>query len=101
MPSWTARTQRLQDQSMGRVQVKTTGKVDGHRDFGVRRETPRRCAPMGRSLAPVRVAGFTWNGWKPSAVYATRRRHALPEMPFHSPGLQLRHWLSMARRHEV
>jgi|GEM_PF-723687 len=26
---------------------------------------------MGGSLAPVRVAGFTWNGWQPSAVYAT------------------------------
>ncbi|GBO90465.1 hypothetical protein MSSD14B_41330 [Marinobacter salsuginis] len=25
---------------------------------------------MGGSLAPVRVAGFTWNGWQPSAVYA-------------------------------
>ncbi|WP_219821000.1 hypothetical protein, partial [Marinobacter persicus] len=31
---------------------------------------PRRYAPMGGSLAPVRVAGFTWNGWQPSAVYA-------------------------------
>jgi hypothetical protein len=27
---------------------------------------------MGGSLAPVRVAGFTWNGWQPSAVYAGR-----------------------------
>jgi hypothetical protein len=27
---------------------------------------------MGGSLAPVRVAGFTWNGWQPSAVYAHR-----------------------------
>ncbi|KXS53153.1 MAG: hypothetical protein AWU57_2472, partial [Marinobacter sp. T13-3] len=35
--------------------------------------TPRRYAPMGGSLAPVRVAGFTWNGWQPSAVYAVRR----------------------------
>jgi flagellar biosynthesis GTPase FlhF len=26
---------------------------------------------MGGSLAPVRVAGFRWNGWQPSAVYAT------------------------------
>jgi len=25
---------------------------------------------MGGSLAPVRMAGFTWNGWQPSAVYA-------------------------------
>jgi hypothetical protein len=25
---------------------------------------------MGGSLAPVRVAGFTWNRWQPSAVYA-------------------------------
>jgi integrase len=25
---------------------------------------------MGGSLAPVRVAGFRWNGWQPSAVYA-------------------------------
>ncbi|MEP4391905.1 hypothetical protein, partial [Marinobacter sp.] len=33
-------------------------------------ETPRRYAPMGGSLAPIRVAGFTWNGWQPSAVYA-------------------------------
>ena len=33
-------------------------------------KTPRRYAPMGGSLAPVRVAGFTWNGWQPSAVYA-------------------------------
>jgi len=31
---------------------------------------PRRYAPMGGSLAPVRVAGFRWNGWQPSAVYA-------------------------------
>jgi len=36
---------------------------------------PRRYAPMGGSLAPVRVAGFRWNGWQPSAVYAL-----LPEM---------------------
>jgi hypothetical protein len=28
---------------------------------------------MGGSLAPVRVAGFTWNGWQPSAVYAMSR----------------------------
>jgi len=28
---------------------------------------------MGGSLAPVRVAGFTWNGWQPSAVYACKR----------------------------
>ncbi|WP_412536137.1 polysaccharide biosynthesis protein [Marinobacter sp. MIT932201] len=28
---------------------------------------------MGGSLAPVRVAGFTWNGWQPSAVYAHKR----------------------------
>ncbi len=34
---------------------------------------PRRYAPMGGSLAPVRVAGFRWNRWQPSAVYATRR----------------------------
>jgi putative transposase len=27
---------------------------------------------MGGSLAPVRVAGFTWNGWQPSAVYAAQ-----------------------------
>jgi|GEM_PF-6013705 len=33
-------------------------------------KTPRRYAPMGGSLAPVRVAGFTWNGWQSSAVYA-------------------------------
>jgi hypothetical protein len=33
-------------------------------------KTPRRYAPMGGSLAPVRVAGFRWNGWQPSAVYA-------------------------------
>jgi len=26
---------------------------------------------MGGSLAPVRVAGFRWNGWQPSAVYAS------------------------------
>ena len=25
---------------------------------------------MGGSFAPVRVAGFTWNGWQGSAVYA-------------------------------
>ena len=29
---------------------------------------------MGGSLAPVRVAGFTWNGWQPSAVYALKPR---------------------------
>ena len=28
---------------------------------------------MGGSLAPVRVAGFTWNGWQPSAVYAINK----------------------------
>tara|TARA_B100000749_G_scaffold279085_1_gene271109 strand:+ start:10627 stop:11184 length:558 start_codon:yes stop_codon:yes gene_type:complete len=28
---------------------------------------------MGGSLAPVRVAGFTWNGWQPSAVYAAEQ----------------------------
>jgi hypothetical protein len=33
-------------------------------------KSPRRYAPMGGSLAPVRVAGFRWNGWQPSAVYA-------------------------------
>ncbi len=33
-------------------------------------KSPRRVAPMGGSLAPVRVAGFRWNGWQPSAVYA-------------------------------
>jgi D-alanyl-lipoteichoic acid acyltransferase DltB (MBOAT superfamily) len=32
--------------------------------------TPRRYAPMGGSFAPVRVAGFRWNGWQTSAVYA-------------------------------
>ena len=31
---------------------------------------PRRYAPMGGSFAPVRVAGFRWNGWQTSAVYA-------------------------------
>jgi len=35
---------------------------------------PRRYAPMGGSLAPVRVAGFRWNGWQPSAVYAKTRK---------------------------
>ena len=34
-------------------------------------QTPRRYAPMGGSFAPVRVAGFKWNGWQASAVYAT------------------------------
>jgi aldose sugar dehydrogenase len=33
-------------------------------------QTPRRYAPMGGSFAPVWVAGFTWNGWQASAVYA-------------------------------
>ena len=33
-------------------------------------QTPRRYAPMGGSFAPVWVAGFTWNGWQTSAVYA-------------------------------
>ena len=33
-------------------------------------KSPRRYAPMGGSFAPVRVAGFRWNGWQPSAVYA-------------------------------
>jgi hypothetical protein len=28
---------------------------------------------MGGSLAPVRVAGFRWNGWQSSAVYAASR----------------------------
>jgi len=36
-------------------------------------KTPRRYAPMGGSLAPVRVAGFRWNGWQSSAVYAASR----------------------------
>ena len=31
---------------------------------------PRRCAPKGGSLAPVRVAAFTWNRRQTSAVYA-------------------------------
>jgi len=30
---------------------------------------------MGGSLAPVWVAGFTWNGWQPSAVYAPNYVH--------------------------
>jgi hypothetical protein len=33
-------------------------------------QNPRRYAPMGGRLAPVRVVAFTWNGWKASAVYA-------------------------------
>ncbi len=33
-------------------------------------QTPRRYAPLGGSFAPVRVAGFKWNGWQASAVYA-------------------------------
>ena len=33
-------------------------------------QNPRRYAPVGGSFAPVRVAGFTWNGWQASAVYA-------------------------------
>jgi hypothetical protein len=27
---------------------------------------------MGGSFAPVRVAGFRWNGWQTSAVYAIK-----------------------------
>ena len=34
--------------------------------------TPRRYAPAGGSFAPVRLAGFKWNGWQASAVYASR-----------------------------
>ncbi len=34
-------------------------------------QTPRRYAPLGGSFAPVRVAGFKWNGWQASAVYAS------------------------------
>ena len=33
-------------------------------------QTPRRYAPMGGSFAPAWVAGFTWNRWQASAVYA-------------------------------
>ncbi len=36
-------------------------------------QTPRRYAPLGGSFAPVRVAGFKWNGWQASAVYAHLR----------------------------
>jgi len=42
-------------------------------------KTPRRYAPMGGSLAPVWVAGFTWNGWQPLAVYAAKAAAASPE----------------------
>jgi len=35
---------------------------------------------MGGSLAPVRVAGFTWNGWQPSAVYAPGAVVSRPEL---------------------
>jgi hypothetical protein len=34
---------------------------------------------MGGSLAPVRVAGFTWNGWQPSAVYAVIEDYCMVE----------------------
>ena len=34
---------------------------------------------MGGSLALVRVAGFTWNGWQPSAVYATPTQNSYVE----------------------
>ena len=37
-------------------------------------QNPRRYAPMGGSFAPVWVAGFTWNGWQASAVYATKEK---------------------------
>ncbi len=37
-------------------------------------QTPRRYAPLGGSFAPVRVAGFKWNGWQASAVYAVFSR---------------------------
>jgi len=43
---------------------------------------PRRYAPMGGSLAPVRVAGFRWNGWQPSAVYAFAERSINQEGEF-------------------
>jgi len=41
-------------------------------------QTLRRYAPMGGSLAPVRVAVFRWNRWQTSAVYAVQlpRYHA-------------------------
>ncbi len=66
----SAGTQRLQDQSERRVYAKTQSKVDEHPRFRVTMQTPRRCAPMGGSFAPGRVAGFRWNGWQTSAVYA-------------------------------
>lgn len=33
-------------------------------------QTLRRHAPAGGGLAPVRLAGFKWNRWQTSAVYA-------------------------------
>jgi hypothetical protein len=48
-------------------------------------QTPRRYAPMGGSFAPVRVAGFTWNGWQASAVYA--RLAQLGHLQGHFAGL--------------
>ena len=54
----------------GESMRKTPGQVDEHHRFRVTMQNPRRYAPMGGSFAPVWVAGFTWNGWQASAVYA-------------------------------
>ncbi len=47
-------------------------------------QTPRRYAPVGGSFAPVRVAGFTWNGWQASAVYAADLKFSLALHPLAS-----------------
>jgi len=52
-------------------------------------KSPRRYAPVGGSLAPVRVAGFRWNGWQPSAVYA--RSAVNPYDPLWTAYLERRH----------
>ena len=48
-------------------------------------QTPRRYAPMGGSFAPVWVAGFTWNRWQTSAVYAYKIRLSGIDAPERGP----------------
>ena len=69
----SAGTQRLHNQPERRIHAKTSGEVDGRRPFRVTMQTPRRHAPAGGSLTPVRLTGFRWNRWQTSAVYATIR----------------------------
>ena len=57
--SGPARSQRFQDQFPRLIHAKTTSKVDGHCEFGVRREIPRRYAPMRGRLHVKWVATFS------------------------------------------